>query len=107
MIIFPDGRGGVLVGASSESTRDYSDVCYLFWERAVGGEGGGVWPLPGGSCGCVAGRAPNTKRLIVITFHVTMSDSISEELTDLMVASFARIGTSGSKGALGFTRTSG
>ena len=48
MMIFPDGRGGVLIGVSSELVRVYSTVRCLFWEQPErgGGEGGGggVWP---------------------------------------------------------------
>ena len=67
MIIFPNGRGGVLASVSPEPAGDCSDVCCLFRVQAIGKRGGRVWPWPCGSCCCAAGRAPGTKRLIVIT----------------------------------------
>ena len=72
MMIPPDGRGGVLTGTSPELACVCSAIRCLFWERPEGGGGSGG-SRPCNSYYCVAGLAPDTKRLIVIAFLVTMS----------------------------------
>ena len=94
MTIFCDGRGGVLVGASPEPTRVYSDV-HCLW----------------GACCCAASRAPGTKRLTVIVLRVTMfllrSDSVSKSIDSAAVSSVSWTIASGSIRSSGLIRASG
>ena len=85
----PNTKGGVLVGASPKPARGCSVVRCFFRERLeVGGRGVGSLPL--GSCCWEAGRAPGTKRPMVIVRLVTISstrlDLAPKELADSVAA---------------------
>ena len=98
MVIPLDGWGGVLVGASPELGWACSTVRGPLRWRLGGGGGGGDCTWVGGGCYCSGACAPSTKRLIDITFLVTISGSTPEDWTDSVAASSSCAGASGSVG---------
>ena len=98
-IVIPlDGRWGVLVSASLEPGWACSTMRGLLrWWLGVGGGGGDCTWVGGGYC-CSGACAPSTKRLINITFLVTISGSAPKDWTDSAAASSSCAGASGSVG---------
>ena len=98
-IVMPlDYWGGVLVDASPEPGWVCSTMRGLFQVRLGEGRGRGVWAWAGEGCCCSKVWAPSTKRLIVITFLVNISNSAPEEWTDSTATSSSWAGASGSTG---------
>ena len=87
MTIPPVGRGGVRIIASLEPVGGWLATFYLFRTCPTWGGGGGggacTWLWEGG--GCVAYRAPGTKRSMVMVFWVTISSRGKESIVGKLI----------------------